>query len=841
MKIAARTLDNMGASSRRFDAAIEWLLVILLAFMPLALGARSAWSEEVVIALSGAIVICFLLKLVFCGSQGLIWTWAYVPVGLFLLIATFQLVPLPTWLASIISPNTAALRKELSGDLPGADVLLKSMPLSFYPNATKHNLRMVLSAAAVFLVVVNVFRRPDKIRRILMAIALIGGVIAAVALAQDFFGNGKIYWFISSPNRQTLSGPFVNHNHYGQFMSLSIGAALAWLCVELHGRFAGAKTTQSVVDGYLGSESAKPLWLLLAVMVLGTATVFLSLTRGGMLSMLIASVIITLLLSSRSSLKGRGWIMAVVALGAFACVLCVGLDAVYNRFASVRYLQGYEYRWQTLKDLTASYRQFPVLGTGLGTHAVVYPMFKHINNTSLFTHAENEYAQVMEETGLVGLITLAIFAVIIWSSFAKNIRSSRLPICSAAYGLGFGLLAILIHSLGDYGQHIPANGFLSAVFCALLLSLAQQRNNQHRNIRIASLSLGFRGLCTVISLGVCGIWAWALIGANNARIAEACWAKTLDIEKRIMGNDWKGTDSEYADLISNAEAALEHQPDNVKYQYWRNVYRWRSISQVEDPDTGAAIISEDAMPTVHDVVVGFNETRALCPTYGPTYSVLGQIEKFILHDNAGAEKIRKGLRLAPSDPRACFVAGQLDVLEGRTQDCIAKFEKAVQLDGSLFKNVADIYANQLSRPHLAISAAEDNYDRLTHVARILDDMQYRDLAEQTREKIRNLLEARCAEPDTPAWVFVRLGYIYSRQGNDDAAAECYREALAREYDQVYWRLELAKLLVKMERIPEAMYEAKICLRLRPQFKAAQTLVADLSVHPVILAEEAKSP
>jgi uncharacterized membrane protein len=166
-----------------------------------------------------------------------------LPLGLFLFIATVQLVSLPTWLVSIVSPNTAALRKELLADLPAADALLESMPLSLYPNATRHDLRLVLSVAAVFVVVLNVFRRSDRVKRLLMAIAIIGGIVAAIALGQDLFGNGKIYWFISGPHSQTLSGPFVNHSHYGQFVNLSIGAALASLCVKLQEHFAAKRIT----------------------------------------------------------------------------------------------------------------------------------------------------------------------------------------------------------------------------------------------------------------------------------------------------------------------------------------------------------------------------------------------------------------------------------------------------------------------------------------------------------------------------------------------------------------------------------------------------------------------
>ena len=152
--------------------------------------------------------------------------------------------------------------------------------------------------------------------------------------------------------------------------------------------------------------------MLVAIIGLGAATVFIALTRGGTISMLIAAVFTTLLLISRKSLAGHGWIMAVCALVAFAGILLVGFDAVYDRFATLRNFDGYESRWQTMKDLTASFTQFPFWGTGLGTHSVVYPMNQSIDTTLLFTHAENEYVQVLDEVGLVGLVLLSIFGII---------------------------------------------------------------------------------------------------------------------------------------------------------------------------------------------------------------------------------------------------------------------------------------------------------------------------------------------------------------------------------------------------------------------------------------------
>jgi len=97
----------------RFDKVIEGLIILLLAFMPLAFGAVEAWSEQVVIILTAVISICFLLKLIFEKNTRLIFSWAYIPVILFALIAVFQLIPLPASIVNTISANTAVTKQEL--------------------------------------------------------------------------------------------------------------------------------------------------------------------------------------------------------------------------------------------------------------------------------------------------------------------------------------------------------------------------------------------------------------------------------------------------------------------------------------------------------------------------------------------------------------------------------------------------------------------------------------------------------------------------------------------------------------------------------------------------------
>ena len=84
-----------------------------------------------------------------------------------------------------------------------------------YPGHLIAAVLLILSVAAVFVVVLNVYRRPTQIKRLLKAISLIGGAIAVLGLAQYIFGNGKVYWFVSAQHSGFV-GTFLNHNHYSQ-------------------------------------------------------------------------------------------------------------------------------------------------------------------------------------------------------------------------------------------------------------------------------------------------------------------------------------------------------------------------------------------------------------------------------------------------------------------------------------------------------------------------------------------------------------------------------------------------------------------------------------------------
>jgi len=838
---------NESAFSSRLDLAIEVVLYALLAFMPLAFGVVHAWSELVVIMAATVLMLMLALRFFIAGDRPVL-SWVLVPVAIFVLVPIVQLLPLPATAMTILSPGTHQTKVELLSQLEapsgaGATSVQNSslpdspMQISFYPYATWHGLRLVLAVGAVFFTVLQVFRDSTRIKRLLVCITIVGGFAAVLAILQVISGTDKIYWLIPVRGKAE-AGPFVNHSNFGQFINLSIGAALAFIFVKLHELFTGKSFSVSQIADYLTSPAGRWFWLVAAMVVLSIASIFVSLTRGGMVAFLISAGFTTLILTTRRSLHGRGWIMAVVALGAFICVLYVGFDAVYDRLATLGDVDRAEGgRWQIVKDIAVEWTQFPVLGTGLGTHAVVYPMFDRSNITALAGHAENEYAQVIEEAGLVGLVSLIVFGTIVWFAYSRCVSTAKTPVCSAAYGLGFGLIAILIQSLSDFGQHLPANAILSAIFCALLVGLALRPKEQPAEVRRNYLASGMTAVLMVfLTLGM-GWLVFAGGGALAAGNSEHYWREARSAAKFLEEADWQGTSQQYAGLLQDAAKASSLQPGSVEYRHWLNIYRWRSMSRFADTE-GNLIIPAKAVADIRRLVTEFKDGIRVCPTFGPSWTVAGQLDYFVLGTtNDGSHMIRTGYKLAPCDATTCFVNGLLDVDEygkqGQRKNGDAPgfgyFARAVELDGRFFTEAAGVYISQLARPDLAVHLAGDDVGRLSSVARILSGSdEHGALAAGARQKVFELLEKRANEPDVTAGTLAALAALYASEKRSDEAMDLYGRALNMDYGNLAWRMDMARLLEATGNFDEAIHYCKICLRLKPGYGPAKDMIERLA-------------
>ena len=824
MTSQAVIFDLTDTADERFDRPIEAMLVALLAFMPLALGAVQPWSELVVVAAAALMSLALAAKLLVRADVRLVRTWAYAPVIAFVALVVLQLVPLPAWLLRLISPNTVALRAELMQGMPeDARYDLRFVTPSFYPEATLGHLRMLLAIVAIFVVTLNVVRRLEQVKRLLAAIAVIGAVVAMVALAQNVTDAQRIYWIVPIESNQATSGPFVNHSHGAQFFNLSLGAALGLLLMhldQLPRRRVDERTSRAAVA--LAQPVTRPIWMLACAVVAMAVCVPLSLSRGGMIALLVAAIFTTLVLATRRGMGGRTWIFVGIVLAAAAVLLAFRFDEVLSRATSAGDPESLGGRIDILRGSRDLWRKFPVFGTGLGTFAVMFPMFDPSSIVKVAEHAENEYAQLLVETGAIGALAMLAFLLVIAVVYVRSVRGAPSPMASGAMGLGFGIVAILVHSAADFGQHVPAVAALTAVSCALMINLAHatRRREEPPGYEPPAVRVPRRWRVAGATVGLAAA-AFVVFGAVQILRASNRFAAARDVERRLQAASWQGADRDFAELLVPAQAAAAISPRDVAYRYELNRYRWRALSRsapLDDRDLA------DARRVAGELLVG----ARLCPTYAPPYLLAGQVLHDVVHDSNGESLVRTGLRLAPTNPDANIAVAVLDARAGRWADAAERLRRTMEMSADHRQEVIDVVLGEFNRPQVALELAGKDRALLARVARTLDaSADHADVAAEARARAERALLDEAAQPHATAATLAEAAQLALRTGDRATAIQFLRRATTIDYSALDLRLELARLFVEEGQPEQALREARNVLQQSPSNAAAKAMVAEL--------------
>ncbi len=630
-------------------------------------------------------------------------------------------------------------------------------------------------------------------------------------------------------------------------MNLSMGAGLALLLLLLRQPARDPNGPGALPPGRWGNRRLRVIVGLIAFLAVGATTVCLSLSRGGILSMLIAAGVTALVLGLNRRRSAQAWLLAVAMTAAFACVLYAGFDTLYDRMATLsNFHETYQSRWQIVLDIVHNWKRFPLVGTGLGTHEVVYPMLDTSTITSRATHAENEYAQMLEETGAAGVALIAVFLILTALAGYRAVRRAQPAPQALAAGLGFGLTAILIHSFSDFGQHLPANAMLSAVYFALILNLGRlgragkrSRPPERRSDRAGATSAP-RAASSGAASRSAGTWRWAIVPAtatfvfvfafaaaraDAARRAGWHWRQAHLAAAPLELAGWHGDASKFSTLLTEAHAASASQPDNIVYRTWYNVYRWYELSA----DWNGR---PEQLDQARDIVADLQDARPLCPVYGPDYSLAGQIRFLALDDAAAVDDLSRGSRLARCDVTASYYAGLADARLGRWDASLAEFRRCREL-GEPFDSIADVYIRQTHRPDLALRLAGDDPAARLVVASLLErigaDPQLAASVRRGADAARRAdLLQRSQQDDADPGDLAAAAALRAGDGDDSAAVELYRRALAAHYARADWHLALAQALVRTDRPGPALEEARACLRLSPDIAQAKQLVARLA-------------
>lgn len=310
---------------------------------------------------------------------------------------------------------------------------------------------------------------PDRIwRGFGLAVVLYSLALGMFSILQFFTSQNLIYWVVKS--RGYTFGPYVNHNHYAGLMEMLIPVGLGYALL-------GSRTHPSQV--LIGFASLVPI-----------ASLLLSGSRGGFVSLITEILILAIVISRGLPLPGRKTLATLGVLGTIAAAsLFLWMDPgrVSRRLETVAGLAHspevtFGDRWLVTQDAFHLFRDHLVVGTGLGSFETVYPQYRSFPSDAEWDHAHNDYVEALAETGLLGgIVILIALMLFFWLGF-RNLRE-RLKRERGCIQLGaaIGCAGLLVHSFVDFNLHIPAN----AAWFVFLAAVATIDGNQTPQTRAA--------------------------------------------------------------------------------------------------------------------------------------------------------------------------------------------------------------------------------------------------------------------------------------------------------------------------------------------------------------------
>lgn len=261
-------------------------------------------------------------------------------------------------------------------------------------------------------------------RRMIDFIVTFGFLIAFFAILQKFSYNGHIFWI--GMKAAAPVGPFYNYDNYAGFMELCSAVAVSKVVANVfHTSFMQRKGFIQKVLWFSTREANQALRTLLMSAVMA-ATIFMSASRGGIMSFALSQIIFfsILLWTAGRKRKGKRFVGALTAVVLFAgvMVLWLGPEPFLKKMHmtsidKILKMEGPDaIRVHFFKDTLAVIRDFPVAGTGLGTFGSNFTRYRSFDlpgeKTNYLRYTHSDYLQLLSETGVAGALFLLGFFIL---------------------------------------------------------------------------------------------------------------------------------------------------------------------------------------------------------------------------------------------------------------------------------------------------------------------------------------------------------------------------------------------------------------------------------------------
>ena len=315
---------------------------------------------------------------------------------------------------------------------------------------------------------------PARLRTLLWVLCINGTLMGVEGIVQRVSGTNELLFFMPThENREALSqfGPYAYRANAAQYFNLLWPVCLGfWWTLQRAGGFGKSRH-----------------WLLLCATIMAACPI-ISTSRAGALvaAGILILAFVYIALTSLMGFEGRSqggsfrWGTAGLMLLFLTVTLSLGWyfgwDALEPRMEQIG--EGYQVREEMYVAAEPMAKDYPVFGTGAGTFATVFQLYRYSTDTYWPEQLHNDWLETRITFGWFGfLLLLAALACVGLRWFVPGgIRGSRRLVVLAWLGLG----GCLIHALFDFTFQIHSTLFLFLVICAILFGLSRNPSGARR-------------------------------------------------------------------------------------------------------------------------------------------------------------------------------------------------------------------------------------------------------------------------------------------------------------------------------------------------------------------------
>lgn len=559
-------------------------------------------------------------------------------------------------------------------------------------------------------------------------------------------------------------------NHFAGYMVIIIPLALA--------------TSFAVRD------MGKRIILLFAAVIMTAAMAF-SLIAGAMLAFLLSLIFIGLLFARMGRTRKQALILVGVLFCSILVILWFGHERVWDELLTVTNLDegSPAGRLSLWKSSFAMFADNPILGTGLGTFDYIYPKYRLPDTYRRAVYAHSDWLQLLTETGIIGFVIVA-FGVIFFLIWALR----KLPLekisddwmKGLAIGGLSGICAALAHAVVEFNFHIPAVAVLLAIVVALIAVIllnsrdamrdSSTKKSSHWNFRLPLSARVGSLACLLLIVG------FAAVAMIRPCIADSYFQSGMELE----------VDLRWDEAADKYRAAAEIVEGNSEYHHALASVYARRIRL-----TGKTNLHEK---WTKFALAACKRAIDTCPTKGDHHLLLGDLYSAV--GNAVEEAENAYLNAISLDPNNAYYRmkyGRFCLKEGKVERSVAEFRQALEVYPSFLYNI------------------------LIHSYAVLNT-GYEAPGIDVEHPVVEVAQKFCPQGARSRLV---LADYFANKGWHNLALSEYQKVATSNRDRIDVRMRLSGLLIRLNKVDEAIGLWGEFLKIHPQDSQAHGQLASV--------------